>query len=547
VRTIVAIEQESDALDRAERELAKRYAADYHIVGAPLHEAGKMLAQLQEAGEEVVLVLAGAHRDPGAALEVLRGARARHPEAKVVLMIDWGEREATDPILRAAALGEIDYWVPRPRSGPDETFHGTVAGFLADWTRVHQPTVEVVQVVGERWAPRSHEVRDLLARHGIPFGFHEPASARGRAILDGVASTGERLPVLVLLGEQRLEDPTNAEIATAFGLRTAPDDVVYDVAIIGAGPAGLAAAVYGSSEGLHTAVLEREAIGGQAGTSSLIRNYLGFPRGVSGSDLAMRAYEQAWLFGAEFVYGSDATGLQVVDGALVVSLSGAGPMRARSVIVATGVTYHRLDAPGLDRLAGAGVFYGAAGTEAQALRGERVAVVGGGNSAGQAALHLASYARQVTMLVRGDSRASSMSEYLIKELDASPKVHIVYGVEVVGAEGERRLASIRIRHGDGDEVEDLDIAGLFVLIGASPRTGWLPDEVARDPWGYLLTGGDVGDGVERAWLETSLPGVFAAGDVRHASVKRVASAVGEGSVAIRSIHELLGSTGPHPV
>jgi thioredoxin reductase (NADPH) len=315
------------------------------------------------------------------------------------------------------------------------------------------------------------------------------------------------------------------------------------VVVVGAGPAGLAAAVYGASEGLRTALLEREAFGGQAGTSSLIRNYLGFPRGISGAELAGRAYEQAWMFGTQFVYGNPATSLATGGDLWVVGLQDGSAVTSRAVVIATGVSYRRLAVPGLESLAGAGVFYGAATTQAQALAGKRAFVVGGGNSAGQAALHLSKYAQQVTILVRSASLAASMSQYLIREIEAAPNIDIRYRTEVAGGGGDGRLEQLRLRHRDTGDTKTEQADGLFVLIGARPFTDWLPEAVERDQWGFILTGPDLAERWtlqrEPYLLETSAPGVFAAGDVRHGSVKRVASAVGDGSIAIRLAHDYL--------
>jgi thioredoxin reductase (NADPH) len=335
-----------------------------------------------------------------------------------------------------------------------------------------------------------------------------------------------------------LVDPSNVEVGAALGQTVRPNDRTYDVVIVGAGPAGLAAAVYSASEGLSTALLEREAFGGQAGTSSLIRNYLGFPHGISGTGLAWRAYQQAWNFGAHFVYGNPATTLAEDGAARVLTLQDGSQVRSRAVVIATGVSYRRLKAPGLESLAGAGVFYGAATTEAQAMAGKPVFVVGGGNSAGQAALHLVKYARTVTILVRSHTLAASMSQYLIREIGHAANIEVRYRTEVAGAGGDGRLHQLDLRNRDSGQVEQ---AGLFVLIGAQPFTQWLPGTIARDQWGYLLTGPDTAGRWRQPraplLLETSMPGVFAAGDVRHGSVKRVASAVGEGSIAIRLVHE----------
>ena len=346
-----------------------------------------------------------------------------------------------------------------------------------------------------------------------------------------------------------LENPPNTQIAEALGVQTRPGGGLFDVAVIGAGPAGLAAAVYGASEGLSTVVLEPEAIGGQAGTSSHIRNYLGFPTGVSGEDLAVRAYTQAWNFGADYVYGNPATGLRVQGPERVVTVAGGDEVRSRAVIIATGVSYRRLGIPSLDTLIGAGVFYGAATSEAEAMKDREVFVVGGANSAGQAAIHPARYAAQVTVLVRGQSLAEDMSEYLIKEITTTPNITVRPNVVVTGGAGTGRLESLTLQNRLSGMTQTVPATAVFVLIGAEPRTHWLPGNIMRDRWGFVVTGTDLLAGGYRAgnWplqrppmlLESSLPGIFAAGDVRRGSVKRVASAVGEGSVAIRLIHDYL--------
>jgi thioredoxin reductase (NADPH) len=355
--------------------------------------------------------------------------------------------------------------------------------------------------------------------------------------------------VIIMFDGQVLENPSNTQIAEAIGVQTSPGTGLYDVAVIGAGPAGLAAAVYGASEGLSTVLLEPEAIGGQAGTSSHIRNYLGFPTGVSGGDLAVRAYTQAWNFGAEYVYGNPATDLRARGPERVVSVAGGSVVRARAVVIATGVSYRRLGIPSLDKLIGVGVFYGAATSEAEAMKGREVFVVGGANSAGQAAVHLARYAAKVTMLVRGRSLAEDMSEYLITEIESTPNIAVRYNVELTGGAGTGRLESLTLRDGPSGATRTVPATAVFVLIGAEPRTQWLPDDVQRDRRGYVVTGADLmaGGHPPERWplqrppmlLESSLPGVFAVGDVRRGSVKRVASAVGEGSIAIHLVHDYL--------
>jgi thioredoxin reductase (NADPH) len=377
--------------------------------------------------------------------------------------------------------------------------------------------------------------------------FRPTASPRGTELLHEAKQPDERAPVVILLDGQALVDPTNAELARAYGVNTelADPDELFDVVVVGAGPAGLAASVYASSEGLDVLTIERESIGGQAGSSSLIRNYLGFARGVSGAELAQRAYQQAWVFGSRFLLMSEVTALRTEpDRHVLVSASGV-EARGRTVVLASGATYRRLGVPALEELVGSGVFYGASGPEAAALAGEHVFVLGGGNSAGQAALHLSRYAERVNLLVRGDSLAASMSHYLVDQLDAAENVELRLCTDVTGGSGDPRLEALTLRDRNTGETETVQAAALFVLIGARPNTDWLPEAVARDDYGYVLTGSDIGP--DAGWLlerpprtfETTLPGVFAVGDVNHASIARVASAVGDGSAVIKQVHESL--------
>jgi thioredoxin reductase (NADPH) len=447
-------------------------------------------------------------------------------------------------LQRATALGRIDLWVVKGWVSPEELVYPQVQEALSVWTRANRPRHEVLRVVGERWTPASHALRDLLARNTIPFGFYDADSDQGRRLLTEFTVDTTRLPAVILHDGSVLHDPSLVDVAGALGVQTQPAAEVYDLAIIGAGPAGLAAAVFGASEGLRTVVVEPRSIGGQAGTSSMIRNYLGFPRGVSGGDLTFRAWEQTLLFGAEFVFIQRAVGVTACGDERMIALSDGSAVRARAVLIATGVEYRRLEIPALERLVGVGVFYGAASGEAPALAGEQVYIVGGANSAGQAALHLARFAARVTLLVRGGSLEAGMSDYLVKQIGATPNVAVRLGTRVVDGRGEDRLERLTLEEVGTGRRAEVAAAAVFVMIGAEPHTEWLHDAVARDERGYLLTGRDV---PVAAWplqrpplpFETSMPGVFAAGDARHGSVKRVAGAVGEGSVTIGSVHQYL--------
>jgi thioredoxin reductase (NADPH) len=527
-------------------ELESRYGAHYRVVssGSPAAALAR-LEELAAEGARVPLILADQWMPEMTGTDFLARAKDVVPTARRVLLITWADRSAADPILRAAALGGIELCLPKPAWSPDEQFHRAVTESLEEWWREQGGRYEAVTVIGEEPSARVHEIRDLLTRNNVPFGFHRAGSPEGRAALQRLGVGEAAGPVVALYNGIVLVDPGNAEVAQALGTDVRPARQTYDVAIVGGGPAGLAAAVYGASEGLATALLEREAFGGQAGTSSRIRNYLGFPHGVSGVELARRAFEQARLFGAHFIYGNPAVSLWADGDVRVVGLHDDSQVRARAVIIATGVSYRRLGIPELEALAGAGVFYGAGTVEAQAVAGKPVFVVGGGNSAGQAALHLAKHASQVTILVRSSSLAASMSEYLIREVEHAPNINVRYRSEVTGGGGEGHLENLVLTDRESGQTQSLPAAGLFILIGAQPFTGWLPETVERDRWGFILTGPDAGHWpLPRAPLplETTLPGVFAVGDVRHGSIKRVASAVGEGSIAIRLVHDYLALT-----
>jgi thioredoxin reductase (NADPH) len=540
---LVVVGDEDTSLPALTRELQSRYGAHYQVVSSSSAEVAlARLAELKAAGVDVPLVLADQQMRGMGGTELLARVRQFFPTARRGLLISWADRSTPAPFLEAAALGWLEFYVAKPTASPDERFHRVITGSLEEWWREQGGQFATVTVIADDLSARGHEIRDLLARSSVPFGFYPSDSPEGLVALRRLEVSEPAGPVLSLDTGEVLVDPSNAEIAKALGLDVRPGGQVYDVVIVGAGPAGLAAAVYAASEGLGTALLEREAFGGQAGTSARIRNYLGFPDGVSGGELAQRAYEQAWVFGTHLVYGT-ATALAKDQDLLVVGLEDGSEARARAVVIASGVSYRRLQVPELEALAGAGVFYGAGTIEAQAIAGKPAFVVGGGNSAGQAALHLSKYAQQVTILIRSQTLAASMSDYLIRQIDAAPNVDVRYRCEVAGGGGSGHLERLLLRNRDSGETEVVPAAGLFVLIGAEPFTGWLPETIRRDPWGFILTGPDIGQDwpLQRApfLLETATPGVFAVGDVRHGSMKRVASAVGDGSTAIRLIHDYL--------
>jgi thioredoxin reductase (NADPH) len=446
------------------------------------------------------------------------------------------------------AMGHISYYVLKPWSSPDELFHRTIAEHLQDWSRNEIHARREVIVVGDRRAARGYEIRDLLARNGIPSGFYDRDSAAGESALahTGTSDSGADLVVwMPALGGKVLTDPTDADIIRAWGIPTELSEERRDVdlLVIGAGPSGLAAAVYGSSEGLTTLVVERSALGGQAGASSLIRNYLGFSRGLSGAELAQRGFQQAWVFGSDFLLTREVVALSRGERVFVAEVAGVGTVRARSLVLACGVSYRRLGVPDLEALSGSGVFYGASVSEAHGLVGHRAVVVGGGNSAGQAALHLDRYAEHVTMVVRAPRLDEGMSDYLVRQI-AATGIEVLTSSQVIDGGGNGRLEWVSVADSTG-VAATRPCDGLFVMIGASPRTDWLPSSVARDTRGYVLAGSDLGEHwtLERPPqpYETSIPGLFVVGDVRRGSVKRVASAVGEGSVVVSQVHAYLTS------
>jgi thioredoxin reductase (NADPH) len=552
---LVAVDEDAGALRDVERELSDRYARHYRVVCMrSSHEARACLEDLAAAGEEVALVLAGQWLSGMTGSELLDEARHLHPHAKRGLLIawgGWGDRATGEAIFDSIAHGRIDHYVLRPSASPDELFHQAISSLLLEWAEARRASPYTIHVVAESWSGRAYELRETLGRCAIPHSFCLADSDDGRALV-AEAGEGAKLPIVVFPDGTVLTDPSNAAMAMAAGSPVNPERMDFDLVIVGAGPAGLSAAVYGASEGFSTLVVDESGLGGQATSSSLIRNYLGFPRGVSGRRLARQAYDQAWVFGANFAFMQRVTGLRREPDGLFVSLSESGRVRARAVLLATGASYRRLGVPALEALNGAGVFYGGPASEAPAMAGQDVYVLGGANSAGQAALELARYAGRVTLVVRAQSLGAGMSHYLVRQVEATPKLQVRVRTEIVGGGGDGWLEHLVLRDRAAGNEETVDAEGLFLMIGARPHTEWLPAEVDRDARGFVLTGTDLRD--DHAWplergpflLETSMPGVFAAGDVRHGSVKRVASAVGEGSVAIQLLHRLFVADRLHP-
>jgi thioredoxin reductase (NADPH) len=549
--TILVIDDEPSSLAALLEALTRRFGGDYRIAHFLSPQMGlEEMSRLRRGGERIALVIADQWMPEMTGIDLLGRARAIEPAAKRALLVSWGDRSAAPTILQGCAFGRLDNYLYKPWSPPEVHLYPAVSEFLADWTRSYGPRMELVRVLGEDPSPRSHDLREQLERSGIPHGFYRVGTPEAVRLVAETGVDPARLPVVIFFDGRFLVDPSRTELSDALG-ESNLEEPTCDVAIIGAGPAGLAAAVYAASEGLRTVVVEREAVGGQAGTSSLIRNYLGFPRGISGAELAKRAYEQAWLFGAKYVLARDVSALAVRGSERILRLSDGREVVARAALIATGATYRRLENPQLERFQGAGLFYTTA-TDTRIFQGKHVYVVGGGNSAGQAVVHLARNARRVTLLVRGDSLERHMSNYLVQEIRHSDNVEIRLRTEVAGADGNAQLERITLRDRAHGATETVAAQMLFALIGADPHSEWLSGVVLLDENGFILTGTDLDEAALHQWpldrppmrFETSLPGVFAAGDIRHGSAKRVASAVGEGAVASQQILEYLAQLSP---
>ena len=546
--TILVVDDEPTALASMLDALTRRFGGDYRVephLSAP--SALDAVARLKADGEEIALVIADQWMPGMTGDEFLGQVRAIEPTAKRALLVSWGDREASPVILQACALGKLDNYLYKPWVPAEVHLYPYVSEFLAEWTRLHRPGMELIHIVGDELSTRANEIRELLDRNGIPYGFHPAGTPQAEQLVDKHDARDQQRPLVFLLDGSMLANPSDAEIMDGVG--ESPDTLHCDVAVVGGGPAGLTAAVYAGSEGLGTLVVERHVIGGQAGASSLIRNYLGFPRGISGAELTQRAYQQAWLFGAKFVFSREAVALRLSGTTRVLRLSDGREIGASSVIVATGAKYRRLEVPELEHFVGISIFYTTFG-ETRLVRGLDVAVVGGGNSAAQAVVHLARFARTVTLIVRGTSLARTMSDYLVQQIRGTANVRVRLESEVVGGDGTERLETLQIRDRAHGEVETIPARFLFVLIGAMPHTDWLQGTVERDAKGFIPTGHRVDPTL---WplqrppmsFETSVPGVFAVGDVRLDSMKRVASAVGEGAGAIQNVHQYLEEIGGH--
>jgi thioredoxin reductase (NADPH) len=548
---LLSVDDDSDVLRAIERDLRSQYGAEYRVIGSDTPEkALDILKQLKVRNDSVALLLADQRMPNINGVEFLQEGMQIFPDAKRALLTAYADTSAAISAINEA---NINYFFMKPWDPPEDNLYPQLDDLLDDWRASYRPAFEGIRVLGTRWSPRSYELRDFLARNHVPYQWIDvelsSSDPETKRLLDVLGPEASSLPVVLFPDGTKLLEGAPGEIAQKVGLRTRAQTDFYDLAIIGGGPAGLAAAVYGASEGLHTVIVEREAPGGQAGMSSRIENYLGFPTGLSGGDLARRAVVQAQRFGVEILAPQEAVSVRTEGSYRIIKLADGSEISCHALLVASGVQWRRLDAPGLDRLQGAGVYYGGGATEALSCKGEIIYVVGGANSAGQAALNFAKYAEKVVILVRGEGLAATMSQYLIDQIQRTPNIQIWIHARVAEVHGDKRLEEISVLCSDTNTVERVPASSVFIFIGALPRTEWLAGLVERDDRGFILTGPDLmkdgdrpkGWGLDRDpfLLETNVPGIFAVGDVRHGSVKRVASGVGEGSVAVQFIHQYL--------
>jgi thioredoxin reductase (NADPH) len=542
---ILAVDDDISVLEAVIQDLRRQYGANYRILRAGSGQAAlDTCTQLQQRGDAVALFLSD-QRMPGmTGVEFLEKAQAVYPEAKRALLTAYADTEAA---IKAINSAKINYYLTKPWDPPEEKLYPVLDDLLENWKEGYRPPFEGLRVIGPRWSLNDYQVRDFLSRNQIPYVWLDPEkNDEAIQLLERYKLNDRKLPAVLFPDGTSLVQPNQTELAERIGLRTHAEKDFYDVVIVGAGIAGLAAAVYATSEGLKTIVIEPEAPGGQAGSSSRIENYLGFPSGLSGADLARRAYVQASRFGTEFLT-QRATSLRTEAHYHIIQLADGREISCHVALIAVGVDYRKLDIPGLEQFTGAGVYYGAAMAEAISCRNEDIYIIGGANSAGQAAMHFSKYAHKVTMLVRGESLEKSMSKYLIDQIAATSNIEVQTRAEVKEVQGNGRLECLKVRNSQGDCV--CAASSLFIFIGAAPQTGWLPEGVMRDPNGFILSGPDLmmEGKMPKIWkedrppylLETSTPGIFVAGDVRHGSIKRVASAVGEGSISVQFMHQYL--------
>jgi thioredoxin reductase (NADPH) len=546
--TILTVDDDPLVAAAISRDLATRYGEQYRVISASSgEEALAVLVRLALRSDPVALIAADQRMPAMTGTELLGRSREAAPTAKLLLLTAYAD---TDVAIAAINDIGLDYYLLKPWDPPEERLYPVVDDLLGDWRQANPDHASDVQVVGHRWSDRSHEIKMFLARNYVPYAwFDVERDEEGQRLRDLAGATPADLPLVIVPGAGTLRAPSLLDVAGALGLHTRAQRPLYDVCIVGGGPAGLAAAVYAASEGLSTVVVEREAPGGQAGQSAAIENYLGFPKGLSGSDLAQRALAQVSRFGAELVLARDVVGIEARGPVRAVLVEGSDDIEARAVIAATGVSYRRLPASGLDELTGRGVYYGANASEATQCQDDEVYVVGAANSAGQAALNLSRYAKRVVLVVRGETLLTTMSQYLVERITTTPTIEVRCRTEVVAAGGDGHLEVLTLRDRGTGATTEVPASWLFVFIGASPRTDWLGADVVRDGHGFVVTGPELMTASPPTWplarppfaLETSLPGVFAAGDVRLDSMKRVASAVGEGAMSIYLVHRYLAT------
>ena len=547
--TILTVDDDPQVSAAISRDLRRRYGGDYRIVRATSGtDALDALTKLALRNQAVALIASDQRMPQMTGIEMLEQARSHAPEAKYLLLTAYAD---TDVAIKAINEIGLDHYLLKPWDPPEDRLYPVIDELLDDWQHAHPDLSSDVRVVGHRWSDRRHEIKTFLARNHVPYRWYDIERDAEAVQLSGLAGAAPAdLPLVLVPDGDPLQSPSTLDLAGALGLRTTADQRLYDVCIVGGGPAGLAAAVYAASEGLSTVIVEREAPGGQAGQSAAIENYLGFPKGLTGSDLAQRAVAQVSRFGAEMVLARDVVGFETRGPVRAVLLEGPAEIEARSLIVATGVSYRRLEGDGLDELTGRGVYYGVTAGEAGQCEGDDVYIVGAANSAGQAALNLAGYAKRVVLVVRAATLELTMSRYLMERILAAPNIEVRYRTEVVACRGDGHLESLTLADKESGLSEEVGSSWLFIFIGASPRTDWLGPEVVRDHLGFVVTGPDLqAPGRTDAWplarvpftLETSVPGVFAAGDVRLDSMKRVASAVGEGAMSVYLVHRYLAT------
>jgi thioredoxin reductase (NADPH) len=544
---IVTVDDDPDVSRAVARDLRRQYGEGYRIVRAESGDAGlDALRQMKLRGDLVAVILADYRMPQLNGIEFLEQAIEIYPGARRALLTAYAD---TGAAIDAINVVDLDYYLLKPWDPPEEKLYPVIDDLLASWLSSDHRPVPETKLIGHRWSARSSEVREFLARNQVPYRWYSSDEPEGRRLLDAAGQDGQTLPVVITPDGGSLVEPSDAELADRVGLATTPSSKFYDLIVIGGGPAGLGAALYGASEGLRTVLVERTATGGQAGQSSRIENYLGFPNGVSGAQLTTRARQQAAKFGAEILTTRQVVGVDVKGAARVVRFADGTAIAAHTVILSTGVTYRQLTAPGVAELTGRGVYYGSALTEATSCSGQDVFIVGGANSAGQAAVYLAKHAKSVTILVRGPSLTKSMSHYLIEQVNSDPNITVRTCTEVAAAEGTDHLERLTLRDANTGETETVDAQYLFVFIGAAPLTEWLDGVLIRDDHGFVLAGPDLlaDGGLPAGWpldrapyhLESNVPGVFVAGDVRAESAKRVASAVGEGAMAVMLVHRYL--------